>query len=76
MSSVSDYGSRRLMIRCASRPHDSTTQPVYMVGLYCNCSMAKVMKILYFFYYKACHVGINWIFTRSVVVQIYTPKNN
>ena len=50
MSSVSDYGSRRLMIRCASRPNDSTTQPVYMVGLYFNCSMDEKMKILYFFY--------------------------
>ena len=62
------------MIRCASRPNDSTTQPVYMVGLYFNSSMAEVMnEDIVIFYF--CLVGINWIFIRSVVVQIYMGQH-
>ena len=30
------------MIRTASRPNDSTTQPVYIVGLYFNSSMSDI----------------------------------
>lgn len=45
LSNVSDYGSRRLMIRCASRRNSPDTHPVYMVDIDI-CDLTRLIALL------------------------------